>query len=165
MKLRIWVVPVVVLVMAVAFIAAQSGKVNASAKQVSPGAFWHFITNSDPYTKWSVMPGYMGIHAARSPHGKYFRLYVNGVALKALKKGVPLPTGSILVKENYAADMRTLQAVTPMYKVVDSNPASGDWFWAKYGPEGKVFEAGAPKGCVGCHSTVRAKDWIFTWPR
>ena len=165
MKLRFWVIPFAVAIMALASVAAATSMVNASAKQVSPPAFWHFITNSDPYTKWSFMPGYMDLQPARSPHGKYYKLFVNGVALEALKQGQSLPSGSILVKENYAADMKTLIAVTPMYKVVGSNPASGDWFWAKYGPGGEVMEAGAPKGCVGCHSTVQAKDWVFTWPR
>ncbi len=165
MKLRFWVIPIAVIVFAAASLAAAASMVKTSAKTVSPGAFWHFITNSDPYSKWSFMPGYMGTYPGTSPHGKYLRLYVNGIALKALKEGRPLPSGSILVKENYDADMKTLLAITPMYKIEGSNPAAGDWFWAKYDPEGKVMESGAPKGCVSCHSTVKSKDWIFTWPR
>jgi hypothetical protein len=55
-------------------------------------------------------------------------------------------------------------AVTAMYKVEDYNPEDGDWFWAKYGPEGKVTAAGRVKSCINGHHTVGvSKDFIFVY--
>jgi hypothetical protein len=53
-------------------------------------------------------------------------------------------------------------AVTPMYKVKGYNPEAGDWFWGKYGPDGKIMASGKVKGCINCHGVQKAKDWIFT---
>jgi hypothetical protein len=53
-------------------------------------------------------------------------------------------------------------AVTPMYKFKGYNPEAGDWFWGKYGPDGKVMVAGKVNGCIECHEDVKDNDWIFT---
>jgi len=31
-----------------------------------------------------------------------------------------------------------------MYKVAGYNPGAGDWFWAKYSPQGKADKFGKP---------------------
>ena len=38
-----------------------------------------------------------------------------------------------------------------MYKTAGYNPDAGDWYWAKYSPDGKADKYGKPAGCVGCH--------------
>ena len=48
MKLRFWIIPVAALLLAGTALVALRSEVKASAKTVNPGAFWHFITNSDP---------------------------------------------------------------------------------------------------------------------
>ncbi len=48
-----------------------------------------------------------------------------------------------------------------MFKVSDYNPDDGDWFWVKYSPTGKADKFGKPKGCVGCHGTRAANDFIL----
>ena len=75
------------------------------------------------------------------------------------------PNGSILVKENYGKDKKTLMAVTPMYKVRGYNPDEGDWFWAKYGPDGNIMSSGKVEGCINCHRARKNQDWIFTEPK
>lgn len=127
--------------------------------------FWAHITRVDPYAGWGYWPGYYGIYPGKSPHGAYLKVYANGIALRAAREGRPMPYGAIIVKENYGKDKRTLMAVTPMYKVRGYNPGAGDWFWGKYGPEGKVMAAGKPKGCIECHGARKDKGWIFTEPR
>lgn len=72
-----------------------------------------------------------------------------------------MPAGAIIVKENFGTE-RTLAAVTPMYRVADYNPDGGDWFWAKYGDEGKVESSGKVQSCIECHSGADGDDWLFT---
>jgi hypothetical protein len=124
--------------------------------------FWTHITETDPYTGWGYWPGHYGIYPGKSPHGAYLKIYANGVALKAAREGKPMPDGAILVKENYGEDQKTLMAVTPMYKAEGFNPAEGDWWWAKYGPSGEAMASGRVKGCINCHKSQEANDWIFT---
>lgn len=128
-------------------------------------AFWTYITETEPYQEWAPFPGYEGMYEGKSPHGAYLKLYANEIAVQAAKQGNPLPAGSILVKENYAKDQKTLAAVTPMYKIDGYNPSAGDWFWAKYGPEGKVMAEGKVNSCIQCHSEKEKQDYIFSQPR
>ena len=127
--------------------------------------FWAYITQNNPYQRWTLWPGYPGISPGKSPHGAYLKLYANPAALKAAREGSPMPYGGLIIKENYAEDQKTLMAVTPMYKVRDYYPEGGDWFWGKYGPDGQVLVAGKPQGCISCHEAVKDKDWLFTAPR
>ena len=129
------------------------------------GKLWTYMTETNHYQGWGYWPGYAGMYPGKSPHGKYLKLFANPIALKAAREGKPMPDGAILVKENYGGDKKTLKAVTPMYKVKGYNPEGGDWFWVKYGPNGKIQAAGKPKGCVDCHRAVKDKDWVFTQPK
>lgn len=124
--------------------------------------FWTYITETDSYLGWGYWPGHYGIYPGKSPHGAFLKIYANGVALKAAREGKAMPYGAILVKENYGKDKKTLMAVTPMYKVKGYNPEAGDWFWGKYGPDGKIMASGKVKGCINCHGVQKTKDWIFT---
>ncbi len=131
-----------------------------------PEKFWNYISEKNPYTDWDHWPGYDGIYPGKSPHGAYLKLYANDVAIEAAKAGkTEMPEGAILVKENYGKDKKTLMAVTPMYKVKGYNPEAGDWFWGKYGPDGKVMAAGKPDGCIKCHGVKQDQDWLFTEPK
>ena len=140
----------------------------SKAAEVLPPAdgtkVWSHISKTNPYLGWGFWPGYYGIKPGKSPHGAYVKVYANGIALKAAREGKPLPNGSILVKENYGKDEKTLMAVTPMYKINGYNPEGGDWFWGKYGPDGTVQAAGKPKGCIECHSVQKDKGWVFLQP-
>jgi hypothetical protein len=137
------------------------------AEQAMPAAegetFWTYITKTKPYSSWSFWPGKEGIYPGQSPHGEYLKLYANDIAINAAKAGMKtMPNGVILVKENYGKDQTTLMAITPMYKFKGYNPEAGDWFWGKYGPDGKVMAAGKVNGCIQCHEDVKDNDWIFT---
>ncbi len=127
--------------------------------------FWTYITEKNLYTDWEFWPGHDGIYPGKSPHGAYLKLYANPAAIKAVKAGKPMPDGAIIIKENYGKDKKTLMAVTPMYKMKGFNPDGGDWFWAKYGPAGKVMKAGKVQGCINCHRVMQTKDWLFTQPK
>lgn len=160
MKTRYTILAIAILV-ALAFTTTLSGAAGDSPSADGP-KFWNHITKANPYLGWGYWPGHYGIYPGKSPHGAYLKIYANGIALKAAREGKPMPYGAILVKENYGKDKKTLMAVTPMYKVKGYNPQGGDWFWAKYGPKGKVLKAGKVEGCIKCHSVQKSKDWLFT---
>lgn len=151
-----------------ALAAEGTPEAGAGGELVSPDAqaFWTYITETNPYTQWKHWPGYEGIYPGKHPHGAYLKLYANEIALNAAQSGTieTLLSGAILVKENYGEDKKTLMAITPMYKFKGYNPGGGDWFWAKYGPDGTAMESGKVDSCIKCHSAAKT-DYIFSEPK
>jgi hypothetical protein len=95
--------------------------------------------------------------------------YHNDVVTKAIAdKTLPLPDGSILVKDNFAKqDDAMPMAVTVMSK------QGGTWYWVEATSMGKVVvdemaDKGTPlegydaKLCVMCHSGAKDNDEVFT---
>jgi len=121
-------------------------------------ALWNYITKESPYTQWKFWPDHQGLLPGRAPHGPFNKVYVNDLALNSPKP--PLAYGSIQVKESYNDDKK-LAAITVMYKVKDYNPKDGDWFWAKYSVDGQANPSGKPAGCIGCHGTRAANDFVL----
>lgn len=127
-------------------------------------AVWDYITKADPYQQWPLFPGKDKLYTGRHPHGAFLTTYVSSDAEGAIaaKKGI-LPNGSFVVKENYSPEKK-LAAVTVMYRVQGYDSEAGDWYWAKYAPDGKVLKDGKVQGCIQCHQAVINNDWIFTGP-
>jgi len=153
---------VLVLAFALTLMGQEKKEMEKPAKMPKPEgeAFWTYVSETHPYAEWMVWPGHEELQEGQSPHGDYIRIYANDIAMKAAKKGKDMPYGAIVMKENYNKD-KELVALTPMYKVKGFNPEGGDWFWAKYGPEGEDMASGKVKGCVDCHAKVKKKDWRF----
>ncbi len=126
--------------------------------QADPDALWTYITKTSPYKQWKFWPDHQGMQPGRAPHGPFHKVYVNDRLYNSSK--VPVQNGSIEVKENYNRSKK-LKVITVMYKVMGYNPRAGDWFWVKYSPDGRVGKYGKPRGCVGCHSTRAANDFIL----
>lgn len=126
--------------------------------KADPDALWAYITKDNPYNKWEFWPDHKGMQPGRAPHGPLHKVFVNDAAINSSQP--PVQYGSIAVKENYGKDKK-LKAVTVMYKIKGYNPDDGDWFWAKYSPDGKADKFGKPAGCVGCHGTRAANDFIL----
>jgi hypothetical protein len=139
------------------FVSVSPARENMPPPEAQP--FWTYITKTDPYTEWSFWPGKEGMYQGTEPHGANLKLYANDIAIEAANAGQPMPDGAILVKENYSQEQQ-LVGITPMYKVQGYNPDAGDWFWAKYGPDGSVEASGKVDGCIKCHS--EADDFRFT---
>lgn len=133
--------------------ALAEGKPGPDAKEL-----WNYITKVDPYTEWGFWPDHEGMQPGRAPHGPKHKVYVNSAGLNS--KMPPVACGTIEVKENYSPDEK-LMAITVMYKVSGYNPSDGDWFWVKYSPDGTADKAGKPAGCIGCHGTRAANDFIL----
>lgn len=172
MKLQFLFVPALLLVFSFIFAisCAKYEKKEAAAPAAAPAAdgkaLWSYITKDSPYTKWPMYPGKEAFYKGTMPHGALLTTYVTNNAHKAIndKTGI-LPNRTIVVKENYMPD-KTLAAVTVMYKVPGYNPGDGDWFWAKYSPNGEIAEGGMAAGkvpmCIACHSGSKANDYIMT---
>lgn len=142
--------------------AMTMGVASLTVAEDMPGAdgtaLWNYISKVSPYTEWSYWPDHEGMQKGRAPHGPKHKVFVNKQAMDST--AAPLQYGAIQVKENYSK-AEELKAITVMYKVKDYNPEDGDWFWAKYSPSGEVQKAGKPKGCIACHSTRVANDFVL----
>jgi len=127
-------------------------------------AVWDYIHQAEPYQQWPLFPGKDKLYKGRHPHGAFLTTYVSPNAKDAIaaKSGM-LPNGAFVVKENYTPEKK-LAAVTVMYRVKGYDAEAGDWYWAKYAPDGKVLKDGKVKGCIQCHQAVISNDWIFTGP-
>jgi hypothetical protein len=95
-------------------------------------------------------------------------------------------SGALVIKRNYGPEEVTadevltapgdhLAAVTVMFRREDGyDPENGDWFYAKYLPDGTLDQspAGAPlagrvgkgadAGCIPCHAGAGGGDFLFT---
>ncbi len=162
-KKTILVLVMVVAVAGLVIACPSKGKPSVGdADSINGASLWSYISSDSPYQDWKMWPGKGPFYEGTSPHGKLLTTYVNDAGYNAAKLRLPkYPHGTIIVKENYKPD-RTLAAVTVMAKVRGYNPDAGDWFWAKYGPEGKVAKAGKVKGCIDCHRDAKKSDWVFT---
>lgn len=155
---------------------AQSGRRSGQqARQTtgrSDGAFeqrfWHYLSQAQ-YRNWAPAPGGTGdFQQSQAPHGAFVKLYLNRTAAAHPDE---LPSGSIIVKENFGPDREKLMAVTVMYRNDGYNPEGGDWYWVKYRPDGTVDQMDSPKGrmqlagklkgCIDCHGGADGKDFSF----
>lgn len=131
--------------------------------------FWEYLI-SQKYENWAPVPGKSdGFSKGESPHGAFLKMYLNRTAAGKPKE---LPNGSIIIKENYGPDRKTLMAITVMYRSKGYNPNAGDWYWVKYNADGTIARtppekgsmkiAGKFKGCITCHGEgAEGNDFAF----
>ena len=123
-----------------------------------------YISNVNPYQDWQLWPGKGELYEGQHPHGAFLTTYLNEAAYTAVQnKAGSLPHGAIVVKENYTPEKK-LAAITVMYKKHGYNPEAGNYFWIKYAPDGTIEKEGKVEGCINCHASVKANDWLFTGP-
>lgn len=124
-------------------------------------ALWTWLQESD-YRSWSLWPGRSTLYPGGEPHGMLLTTYLNEIALAAVEDhATVLPAGAVVVKENFMPDS-SLAAITVMHKVPGYSTDAGDWFWAKYLPDGTAEAAGRVAGCIGCHGANAAADYLMT---
>lgn len=122
---------------------------------------YEYIVRYKPYTDWELWPKKGKFYEGTEPHGALLTTFVNDAAFHSIFEKKGMYDGSIIVKENYTADKKLI-ALTVMYKIQGYNPDAGDWFWAKYSPDGKTVASGKVKACIDCHGKMKDKDYIFT---
>ncbi len=130
----------------------------ATLPAADAGGLWQHIAVDSSYTEWAAWPGMDGFLDSGAPHGNEVKIFVNDVAAGSSTES--MKNGAMVIKENYTPD-RELAAVTVMYKVDGYNPEAGDWFWAKYQPDGSVDAAGKVEGCIQCHGGAVHNDYLM----
>ncbi len=130
------------------------------AQETFESKFWQYL-NEARYREWAPVAGTTGeAYEGQSPHGAMIKMYLNR---RAAGRPDELPAGSVVVKENYGADGKTLMAVTTMYRPKTYK----GWYWTKYNPDGSVATkdgkrlAGQVKGCIDCHAGAGGNDDVF----
>jgi len=125
---------------------------------------WMWITKVSPYTGYKFWPDKDGFYEGTEPHGAILRTFVNPRAYTDIteKKGM-FSHGAVIVKENYNKD-KNLMAITIMRKIKGYDPEHNDWYWVKYGPQGKALKSGKVEACINCHKEAKDNDYCFTGP-
>jgi len=119
-------------------------------------------------TSWSLWPGTTAkgpVLDVLDPHTPATSIYVNATAALALQLGqLSLPTGGIVVKENYSAE-ESLESITTMYKYPGFSPDFNDWFWLETDPNGAVLASGVVDSCIQCHGGALSTDYLWQLSR
>ena len=127
-------------------------------------ALLDYITKTDPYAKWELMPGTTRMRQGKEPHATLQNVYVNAIAAKAFKdKPGSLPDGSIIVKESYTADKK-LTIISAMFKKQGFNPMGGDYMWLRASADLKILAQGRVAPCIACHTAAQGNDYIMLAP-
>ena len=119
-----------------------------------------YIVRYKPYTSWQLWPGKGRLYKAAA-HGALLTTFVNDAAYYSIKEKKGMADGSLIVKEGYTEDKK-FTGIVVMYKIKGYNPGGGDWFWAKYSPEGKVLASGKVEACIKCHAEKKDNDFVWT---
>jgi hypothetical protein len=152
--------------------ASEPGAEPAAAQQAqtlpeaSAEAVLAYLTAADFRNSWDLWPGKGEKYEGTEPHGALLTTYLNPAAAQAAADGAgQMPPGAIVVKDNFMPD-GMLGASTVMYKIEGYNPEAGDWWWAKFMPDGTVDMDGMAQGrvemCIGCHAKGADNDYLLT---
>jgi len=149
--------------------AAEQAAAPESARalpEASAEAVLAHLEAADFRSSWDLWPGKGEKYEGTEPHGALLTTYLNPAAARAAAEGAgQLPPGAIVVKDNFMPD-GTLAASTVMYKIEGYNPEAGDWWWAKFMPDGSVDMDGMAQGrvemCIGCHARGADNDYLLT---
>jgi hypothetical protein len=134
------------------------------AEEISGEVLWERIKQESSYPEYPYWPGHEGMQPGQAPHGPYHRIFINPRLHTALPiEERRVPHGGIIVKENYTGE-QNLNSLTVMAKVEGYAPDKGNWFWAKYSPEGDIQAQGTPPPCISCHAGMRDNDYIIVHP-
>lgn len=150
-------------------VAAEEAVAPESARalpEASAEAVLAYLEAADFRSSWDLWPGKGEKYEGTEPHGALLTTYLNPAATRAAAEGAgQLPPGAIVVKDNFMPD-GTLAASTVMYKIEGYNPQAGDWWWAKFMPDGTVDMDGMAQGrvemCIGCHARGADNDYLLT---
>jgi hypothetical protein len=144
---------------------AQSG--TRRVQQAHYDTLWNWLKSAG-YTHWNGVGGRPAeFQEGQSPHGALVKVYLSPHTAASANG---LPAGSVIVKENYSPD-RKLMAITVMHRSPGFDPQHGDWYYAKYMPNGRIATtppekksmpiAGRFSSCIDCHSAAGGNDFAY----
>ena len=149
---------------------AQTTEFGTEEDQAYAEMLWSTMIENDLAGEGAVMAyPYPGT----DPHGMMLETFYDRVTVDGQE-------GTLIVKRNYGPEGVTaeevlsnpseyLGAVTVMFQREEGyDPDRGNWFWAKYLPDGTfdtdpagVALVGVPTGCVNCHQNADGEDYVF----
>jgi len=118
------------------------------------------------------------VTAGESPHGAFVRLYFNTVQIDG-------ENYHVIVKDNYGGADASIESISAdpatffgamtvmVQREPGYDPENGDWFYAKYLPEGSLdvnlagvalagrVGKGMDAGCIPCHQAADGGDFLF----
>ena len=113
-------------------------------------------------------------YAGTDPHGMMLETFYTEATIDE-------HSGDLVIKRNYGpegvsvdevigARDEHLASVTVMFRRTEGYaPDSGNWFWAKYLPDGTLDQApdgtplaGLAQGCISCRANAGGDDYLFT---
>ncbi|WNG57827.1 hypothetical protein F0U59_25995 [Archangium gephyra] len=111
------------------------------------------------YKDWLAEPG---VHETRAPHGSKVRVFFNDTVVQSLRTGnATHPVGSILVKELYESDGKTLRGHALDVKIAEGTGKDTWIFYEGFGPEySSNYYGRGHSTCHGCHASGR--DYVTT---
>lgn len=133
----------------------------APPPDTTASGLWTHLQSTGYRDSWWLWPGTEPYYRGSDPHGTLLTTYTNFMARDGITNGaIGLSPGAVVLKENHAPDS-TLSAITVMYKAEGYAPEHGDWFWARYAPDGTPEASGRVESCIGCHEGA-VHDYIMT---
>ncbi len=124
---------------------------------VTPSALWSRVQKI--MHQHTLLPGSRRYQPGSRTADYYTIDGVNSAALNAVRKAgsvektVRYPTGSILIKENFAKNKKLIN-VTVMIKLDKFDKSDRNWLMANYSPNGVPLAFGKVKPCIQCHEVV-----------
>ncbi|HEX8701653.1 MAG TPA: hypothetical protein VF815_22690 [Myxococcaceae bacterium] len=109
------------------------------------------------YKAWLAEPA---VHETRAPHGSKVRVYFNDLVTESLRAGnATHPVGSILVKELFEDDGRTLRGHALDVKITEGAGKDTWIFYEGFGPDySNNYYGRGHSTCHGCHEA--GKDYV-----
>ena len=105
---------------------------------------------------WELWPGTEPLHPGVEPHGALHTTWLSPSAMDALERGLPLPTGAVVLLGEHTAD--SLAAALDVMIQMEGSKAEGQaWLFARFGSAGEIEPTAT---CANCH--VSEPDWIFS---
>ncbi|HVG62541.1 MAG TPA: hypothetical protein VNA24_28515 [Hyalangium sp.] len=104
------------------------------------------------YKEWLAEPS---VHDTRAPHGSKVRVFFNELVTESLRAGnATHPVGSILVKELYEDNGRTLRGYALDVKISEGSGKDTWIFYEGFGPDySNNYYGRGHSTCHGCHES------------
>jgi hypothetical protein len=111
------------------------------------------------YKEWLAEPS---VHETRAPHGSKVRVFFNDTVTRSLRDGnATHPVGSILVKELFKDDGKTLRGHALDVKIAEGTGKDTWIFYEGFGPDySNNYYGRGHATCHGCHEA--GKDYVTT---
>ncbi len=129
---------------------AQSQPPRSAVQQEYAGSLWDYLQRNG-YKNWSS-----GANPIAFEFGPPVQL--NSVASSSLSND-----GAVVVTEHYDADTKLVGVTAWRKSHVGYNPATKDWYWAHYTPEGGVVQTSADKSKYNKPGFVAIEDDGYLW--